>query len=162
MLRHRDLPDTGGQRPQLAYVVPAGWAARQRERDTCTRCGPRCADHSPLSFTDSVRADLPGSTEPATVHGCATAAWSGPQTRARVEALLCDARISRLLLGGDGQAPRLESLSGGITAAMRRLLAVRDLGCTNRRCTVPPACCDAHHLVRSADGGLTVVELVLL
>ena len=62
---------------------------------------------------------------------------------------------------GDGQAQRLESLSG-VTAAMRRLLAVRDLGCTDRRCTVPPACCDAHHLVRSADGGLTVVELVLL
>ena len=46
---------------------------------------------------------------------------------------------------------------------MRKLLAVRDLGCTARRCSVPPAFCDAHHLVRSADGGSTTVEnLVLL
>ena len=162
VLRHDDLPDTGGQRPQLAYVLPAGWAARQRERDTCTRCGPRCADHTPASFADSVRADLPGAPRAAAEHGCATAAWSGPQTRARVEALLCDARISRLLLDSTGQAQRLESLSGGITTAMRRLLAIRDQGCTNRRCTVPPAFCDAHHLVRSADGGLTVVENLVL
>ena len=163
VLRHGELPDSGGQRPQLTYVLPAGWAAGQGARDTCTRCGPRCPDHQPLSFADSVRADLPGSTGPAAVHGCATAAWSGPQTRGRIEALLCDARISRLLLDSDGQAQRLESLSGGITAAMRKLLAVRDLGCTARRCSVPPAFCDAHHLVRSADGGLTTVEnLVLL
>ncbi len=57
----------------------------------------------------------------------------------------------------------LESVSGGITTAMRRLLAARDGGCTSRRCTVPPAFCDVHHLVRSADGGSTTVDnLVLL
>ena len=163
VLRHGDLPDSGGQRPQLTYVLPAGWAAAQQQRDTCTSCGPRCADHQPLSFAASVLGDLPGSAGAASAHGCATAAWSGPQTRARIEAVLCDARISRLLLDSTGQAQTLETLSGGVTTAMRRLLAARDRGCTNRRCTVPPAFCDAHHLVRSADGGpATPDNLVLL
>jgi hypothetical protein len=163
VLRHGDLPDSGGQRPQLTYVLPAGWAAAQHQRDTCTSCGPRCADHQPLSFAASIVSDLPGAPARASAHGCATAAWSGPQTRARIEALLCDARLSRLLLDSTGQAQSLASVSGGITVAMRRLLAARDLGCASRRCTVPPAFCDAHHLVRSADGGSTTTDnLVLL
>jgi hypothetical protein len=41
--------------------------------------------------------------------------------------------------------------------AQRRLLAARDLGCTARGCTRPPAFCDAHHLVRRANGGLTTL-----
>ena len=163
VVRHGDLPDSGGQRPQLTYVLPAGWAAAQQQRDTCTDCGPRCAAHRPPSFTDSVIGDLPGSTDPGSALRCATAAWSGPQTRARIEALLCDARISRLLLDSTGQAQSLESLSGAVTKAQRRLLAARDLGCVSRRCTVPPGLCDAHHLVRTADGGPTAIDnLVLL
>ena len=162
VLRTAGLPDSGGLRPQLTYVLPAGWAAAQQQRDSCTRCGPRCADHRPASFADSILGDLPGSAAAPTGHGCATAAWSGPQTRARVEALLCDARLSRLLLDPAGQAQTLETLSGGITVSMRRLLASRDLGCTARRCTVPPAFCDAHHLVRSADGGRTTVDNMVL
>ena len=163
VLRHGDLPDSGGLRPQLTYVLPAGWAAAQQQRDACTSCGPRCADHQPLSFAQSILGDLPGSGDAASGHGCATAAWSGPQTRARIEAILCDARISRVLLDSTGQAQSLESLSGSINKAQRRLVAARDLGCTSRRCTVPPAFCDLHHLVRTADGGATAIDnLVLL
>lgn len=40
-LRHDDLPGHGGQRPNLSYVLPADWAARQAERDTCPTCS-RC------------------------------------------------------------------------------------------------------------------------
>jgi hypothetical protein len=163
VLRTGDLPDSGGHRPQLTYILPAGWAAGQQQRDACTDCGPRCTDHQPISFADSLLGDLPGSVRPASVQACATAAWSGPQTRARIEAILCDARISRMLLDSTGQAELLESLSGAITKVQRRLLAARDLGCTARNCTRPGAFCDAHHLVRRADGGLTTIEnLVLL
>jgi hypothetical protein len=163
VLRHGDLPDAGGHRPQLTYVLPAGWAAAQQQRDTCTDCGPRCAAHRPPSFAQSIVGDLPGSTGPTAANACATAAWSGPQTRARIEALLCDARISRVLLDSSGQAQSLESLTGAVTSAQRRLLAARDLRCTSRRCTVPAALCDVHHLVRTADGGLSTIDnLVLL
>ena len=163
VLRHGELPDTGGHRPQVTYVLPAGWAAAQQRRDMCVDCGPRCAEHQARSFSERLRADLPGSTGPTSAHACATAAWSGPQTRARVEALLCDARLSRLLLDGTGQVRGLESLSGAITSAQRRALAARDLGCTARGCTRPPSACDAHHLVRRVDGGATTLgNLVLL
>ena len=180
VLRHGQLPDAGGSRPQLAYVVPAGRAAEQG----CPDCS-RCAQHSPPTFADLVAAGLPspltggrlrgdvdaagpprvndgagraggaahGRPTVAAEHGCATAAWTGPQTRSRIEALLCDARISRVLLDSAGQVERVESLSDDPTAAQRRGLAARDLGCVARGCTRPPALCDAHHLVGPAQGG---------
>lgn len=54
--RHGDLPDSGGQRPQLSYVLPADWAAA----DACTACGPRCLDHQPISFADTLDAHTAG------------------------------------------------------------------------------------------------------
>ena len=96
-------------------------------------------------------------------HACAVGAWSGPQTRARIETLLCEARITRVLLDGLGQVTGLESLTDSITAAQRRALAARDLGCVARGCTRPPAFCDAHHLEHRAHGGVTTLSnLVLL
>ena len=94
---------------------------------------------------------------------CATAAWTGPATRATVEALLCDARTSRVLLDPLGQVHGLESLTDSVTPRQRRALAARDGRCVTRGCTRPPAVCDAHHLLRLADGGDTVLSnLVLL
>ncbi|CAA9352193.1 MAG: hypothetical protein AVDCRST_MAG07-3101, partial [uncultured Frankineae bacterium] len=121
-------------------------------------------------FAATVAADLPaqegatGGAGPVVAgSGCARAAWSGPQTRSRIEAILCDARISRVLLDSVGQVQRLESLTDSITPAQRRMLAVRDSGCVARGCTRPPALCDAHHLVHRADAGPTCLDnLVLL
>jgi hypothetical protein len=148
--RHADLPDAGGHRPQVSYVVPAGWAAGE----------------AAPPFTDLVQASLPDQGTPAgvPVEGrCATAAWTGPQTRTRIEAMLCDARITRVLLGPAGQVRGLESLTDSITPAQRRALAARDRGCTARGCTRPPAFCDAHHLTHRQDGGATDLDnLVLL
>jgi hypothetical protein len=167
VLRFGDLPDTGGFRPQLSYVLPADWAARQADERTCTDCR-RCPQHQPASFADLVQAGIPhprsGEQEvvPAT-HGCATAAWTGPQTRARIETLLCQARITRVLLDSVGQVTGLEPLRDSVTAAQRRALAARDRGCIARGCSRPPAFCDAHHLTARADGGPTTLDnLVLL
>lgn len=151
-LRHADLPDAGGARPHLSYVVPAGWAAAQ----------------PPPAFTDLVSASLPnidgagGSAVPPEA-GCATAAWTGPQTRARIEAMLCEARISRVLLDAAGQVQSLQAFTDSITAAQRRALTARDRSCVARGCTRPPAFCDAHHLTHREDGGATTLDnLVLL
>ncbi|HWG94129.1 MAG TPA: HNH endonuclease signature motif containing protein [Mycobacteriales bacterium] len=96
-------------------------------------------------------------------HGCATGAWTGPATRSRVEALLCDARLTRVLLDGTGQVRGLETLTDTVTASQRRALAARDLGCAARDCTRPPAACDAHHLLEVSRGGATTLSnLVLL
>ena len=172
VLRHGDLPDAGGQRPQLAYVVPADWAARHAAEHDCPDCR-RCPQHRPASFAELIAAGVPGSRRspeadgrtpvvPAE-HACAVAAWTGPQTRSRIETMLCDARITRVLLDPLGQVTGLESLRDSITPAQRRALAARDLGCAVRGCTRPPAMCDAHHLTRRADGGETTLRnLVLL
>jgi hypothetical protein len=162
VLRFGDLPDAGGHRPQLSYVLPADWAARQTDRNACPTCA-RCPEHQPPSFTDTVTASLPGQTGIPAEHACAVGAWSGPQTRARIETLLCEARISRVLLGSLGQVRGLEALTDTVTASQRRALAARDLGCVARGCTRPPAFCDAHHLTALADGGPTALSnLVLL
>ena len=163
VVRHGELPDAGGLRPQLSYVLPADWAAGQQAQAVCPDCGPRCAEHAPLGFADTVRTALPGRGGVRAEQACATAAWSGPQTRSRIEALICDARISRVLLDPVGQVSGLQPLRDSVTPRQRRELAARDLGCTARGCTRPPAMCDAHHLRSRADGGPTDVgNLVLL
>ena len=146
VLRHGELGDAGGLRPQLSYVLPADWAAARNAEATCTACGPRCADHQPLTFTDTVTAAMPGQGGIRAEQACATAAWTGPQTRARIETLLCDARITRVLLSPLGQVTGFQPLRDSVTPAQRRNLAARDLGCAVRGCTRPPAMCDAHHV----------------
>jgi hypothetical protein len=139
-----DLPQAGGQRPTLSYVMPAGWAA----------------GHPPPSLA----AQLTGDVHPHSLgEHCATAAWTGPQTRARLETILCDARISRVLLDPTGQVISLQSLTDQITTAQRRAVSARDRHCVAKGCTRPPAFCDVHHLTHREHGGKTVVDnLVLL
>jgi hypothetical protein len=167
VLRFGDLPDTGGFRPQLSYVLPADWAARRAGEHTCTDCR-RCPQHQPSTFTDLVAAGVssfPGAHAPAApaTSACAVAAWTGPQTRPRIETMLCDARITRVLLDSVGQVTGLQPLRDSVTKAQRRALAARDHGCVARGCTRPPAFGDAHHLRARSDGGPTVLDnLVLL
>ncbi|MCU1673984.1 MAG: hypothetical protein JWN77_2097 [Frankiales bacterium] len=134
LLRFGDLPAAGGHRPQLTYVLPADWAAGQQERASCPTCA-RCPEHRPASFADTLTAALPGQPGVPAEHACAVGAWSGPQTRARIETLLCEARLSRVLLNTLGQVRGLEALTDNVTPSQRRALAARDLGCVARGCT---------------------------
>ncbi|MDT7545012.1 MAG: hypothetical protein QOE99_1122, partial [Actinomycetota bacterium] len=149
-LRYADLPDAGGHRPLLTYLLPLSLAD---------------------AATDRIgRPDQPHPTDDFTVHldrhpgaDCPTAAWTGPATRAQIDRLLCDARIQRLVLDSDGQIVTLTSLTDTITKAQRRAVAARDRCCTAKGCTKPPAFCDVHHLIALADGGVTEIgNLVLL
>jgi hypothetical protein len=120
--RAADLPDSGGLPTQVHYVVPAGWAA----------------NNDPPPFPDTVRASLPSDSRAAgpttaPAGACAVGVWTGPQTRSRIEAVVCNARISRVLLTPDGQVANLQSLTGEITRAQRRALITRD------RAAVPPS-----------------------
>jgi hypothetical protein len=115
-------PTPVGLRPQLSYVLPADWAARQHAQADCTACGPRCPDHRPVTFTDTVTTALPGHGGHPRRAACATAAWTGPQTRSRIEALLCDARITKVLLDDVGQVTGFQPLRDSITPAQRRAL----------------------------------------
>ena len=134
-LRSSDLPDAGGHRPLLTYVIGT--------------------DPRPDRFTLDP-------DQPAGQH-CPSAPWTGPATSATLDRLLCDARVAALHLGADSQIVSLTSTTGQITAAQRRAVAARDRCCTAKGCTRPPAFCDVHHLLARADGGDTDVHnLVLL
>lgn len=125
------------------------------------RPGPRGAS-GPLGTPGAPGRD--GLVHPSVLeqHGGA-GAWTGPQTRARIEAVLCDARVSRLLLDPHGTVLSLTSLTGQITTAQRRAVSARDRHCVAKGCHRPPAFCDVHHLLARADGGATEIgNLVLL
>ena len=94
-----DLPQADGQRPQLSYVLPAGWA---------------CGDQAP-SLPELLDAGVLTLPSQALEQHCATAAWTGPQTRTRIETILCDTRITRLLRDSIGQITGLHALNDQIT-----------------------------------------------
>jgi hypothetical protein len=152
--RWMDLPEAGGQRPQVTYVLGAGWCAGQRTPSLPERLAE-------AALTDRLGGTRlhPRALEEHTGAG----AWTGPQTRARIEAVLCDARISRALLDERGQVQSLIAVSDQITAAQRKAVSARDRHCLAKGCHRPPAFCDVHHLDHRADGGATTVHnLVLL
>ena len=151
-LRHGDLPAAGGSRPVLTDVVPAAWAA------AATEIRRLCSDPLALPSGGSLLAldRHPG-------EHCASGPWTGPATRSQIEALLCDSRVQRVVLDDEGQVVSLTSVTGQITSAQRRTVAVRDRCCTAKGCSRPPAFCDVHHLWAVTDGGPTEIDnLVLL
>lgn len=89
---------------------------------------------------------------------CATAGFTGPLVRHRVETALCDSRKARVVLDHRGEVASLESLNGEITRTQRRAVAARDSTCTARGCTRPAAFCDVHHLVHREHGGATTLD----
>jgi hypothetical protein len=151
-LRHGELPDAGGSRPLLTYLVPAWWTPE-------LVASMRRLTRDPLASADRFSIDLdrhPG-------QDIATGPWTGPATRSRIATLLCDSRLQRVVLDPDGQVISLTSLTDQITAAQRRAVAARDRCCVTKGCTRPPAFCDVHHLRARAHGGRsTINNLVLL
>ena len=151
-LRYADLPEAGGSRPLVSYLVPAGWT-----HQVAAEMGRLTADS--LATPDGFSVDLdrhPG-------HDCATAPWTGPATRTQIGRLLCDARIQRVVLDEHGQVVSLASTTDQVTAAQRRAVAARDRCCTAKGCSRTPAFCDVHRLWARHDGGPTEIgNLVLL
>jgi hypothetical protein len=136
-LSHADLPDAGGERPRLTYVLP-------QLDDRCGRDLTLDLDRHPGEH-------------------CASGAWTGPATRVQVETLLCQARLDRLAVDATGRVVSLTAVNDTITTAQRRAVAARDRCCTAKGCSRSPAFCDVHHLRARADGGPTAVDnLVLL
>ncbi len=147
-----DLPQAGGQRPQLVCVLPGGWLLGEK--------GP--------SLRDLLTSGLlvPEATGPPHPHRleehCATSPWTGPQPRHRVDTLMCDSAFSRVFKDPLGQVTSLQALTNQITTGQRRALVARDRHCTAVGCHRPPAFCDAHHLISRAVGGATTMDNLAL
>ena len=88
-LRYGDLPDAGGHRPVLTYVLPA--------------------DPRPDRF--GIDPDRPAAQH------CPSDPWTGPATQATIDQLLCDSRRLTLTTGPDGRIVSLVSHTDEITTA---------------------------------------------
>ncbi|MBM6405614.1 HNH endonuclease [Phycicoccus sp. CSK15P-2] len=71
--------------------------------------------------------------------------------------IACDAAVIPYVLGSAGEVLDVGRLARLFTRAQRRLLRLRDRGCTYPGCTSPPDRARAHHVRHWADGGATDV-----
>ncbi len=144
----------------------AGHSERDLRADqhtnTCNHTGGSTDADAHVDAAAGPGSPSPGRDQPSTGpwpgrSWCAKGAWSGPQTRAHLEAVLCDARLHRVLLDPDGQIRSLHTLTDTATPSQRAALAARDGGCAARGCSRPPGFCDAHHLTALAHAGPTTL-----
>ena len=81
----------------------------------------------------------------------------------RLRRMACDAVILAAVLASTGQPLDIGRASRTVPLGMRRALILRDEHCAFPGCEVPPAWCQAHHVIFWADGGPTALSnLVLL
>ena len=126
-LRSADLPDNGGEPPQLVITVPADSIAETAGSSGSAATPPRIArldDGGLLSATAARR-------------------------------IGCDATLSAALLSETGVPLDMGRRRRLFTAALRRALVLRDGGCAFPGCDRPPRWCDGHHIKSWADGGST-------
>lgn len=71
------------------------------------------------------------------------------------EMLTCDATFTWVIKGAGGHPVACKSGERHASRQQRRNLAFRDGRCCFPGCDAPPDWCDAHHVIRHADGGRT-------
>ena len=90
--------------------------------------------------------------------GVCTLDTGGRISAAQARRLACTAGIIPMVLGGKSQVLDVGRKNRGHTEVMRIVMGVRDGGCTEEHCDVPPALCHAHHDIPWSQGGPTSVE----
>jgi hypothetical protein len=80
---------------------------------------------------------------------------TGPVTFQALRRLACDAAVTPVITGTNGQPVVAGRSTRIIPLSLRRLLHQRDQRCTHPGCEVPARWCDAHHVVHWVDGGPT-------
>ena len=85
----------------------------------------------------------------------AEAAHAGRLSRATLQRLACDAKISRVLTDGTSQILDVGRSTRNVSTAQWNALVARDRHCTAPGCTMPPGFCEAHHIWYWSLGGPT-------
>lgn len=80
---------------------------------------------------------------------------AGPLSGETARCLACDATISRVLLDAESVPVEMGRATRVIPGSLRRLLELRDQGCSHPGCQIPARWCDAHHVIHWAEGGST-------
>ena len=89
--------------------------------------------------------------------------FGGHTTAGELRRMLCDAKITPVVLDGDGQPLDVGREKRCVTPAQRKAIAARDGGCAHPGCDRTPIWCQIHHIRHWIDGGKTDIDnLVML
>ena len=80
---------------------------------------------------------------------------AGPITGPTARRLTCDCTVSRVLLDPDSVPIEMGRATRLVPDPLRRLLELRDQGCSHAGCDRPARWCQAHHKQHWAEGGKT-------
>lgn len=177
-----NVPEPGTQRdlPGLDPIDPASTDPAVADRRThgqklldglidCVKLAARTGKLplngglKPQLFISTTEADLERRTSAGSAGGIAFLPYSGPQPLELFKVELCNPDVTTMVLGDGGDILNVGRTQRLFTAAQRKILLARDMGCTFPDCTAPANWCDAHHIIPWQDGGDTsVVNGVLL
>lgn len=90
--------------------------------------------------------------------GTAFTQYSGPVPLVLFDQALCDPEIIHLGLGEGQEVLNVGRNQRLFTAAQRKILFARDLGCCFPDCTIPAPWAEAHHIIPWRDGGETNID----
>jgi hypothetical protein len=102
--------------------------------------------------------DLDDLADPATGPGAATTGFGATISAARARWLACDATISRVVMGPDGQVLDYGRTKRIVPPPLRRAVEIRDRHCVFAGCEAPTHWCDVHHRVHWINDGETKPE----
>lgn len=156
------LPDNGGDRPQIVVTVPLDTLREQLAATTLTAVagqGSPTARTTPTRSTAPSRSAVSSGTQPTEPVAEVAQLDDGGQLSAHTaRRLACDAAILPAILDSHGQVLDLGRQRRLFTGPIRRALALRDRGCTFPSCDRPTRWCDAHHIHHWANGGTTTLD----
>ena len=145
------LPDTGGDRPRVTYLIQATPADPFGLRDIA---GAVTGSGAGAMFAGSAA----GAEVAATAFGSDDAELLGSTALLPAETvarLCCDADLATMTLSPAGHPMHLSRTSREPNLYQRRSLVVRDKHCVFPGCDVPPQRCKAHHLTYWCNHGKT-------
>jgi hypothetical protein len=106
----------------------------------------------------AVNVDLEDLLDPSTGQGAARTGFGAVLSAARARWLACDADLTRIVLGPNGEPLDLGRSHRLVTPALRKAVIARDTTCVFAGCDAPHWWSEVHHLVHWAHGGDTSLE----
>ena len=167
-----DLDVVGGERVQAAIesivqaVRPKG-DTRTRAQQNADALVQLCDNQLAAGQLPTLRKEKPhvvlaldvaDFADPATGHGAAQSGFGARISAERARWLACDAEISRVVMGPDGEPLDLGRKHRVVTAGLRRAVVARDRACVFAGCGAPHWWADVHHLLHWVQGGETNLE----
>lgn len=145
-------PVAGGVRPHISIIVrpepdPTGTTAQ----DAADRTSER-PDHDPVR-----PADEPG-PQPGPRGPTATTSNGATISPDATERLLCDARLTRIVMNASSQILNVGRATRTWTHAQRTAITARDRHCRGPGCDRPPDWCHIHHIRWWSNGGRTDLD----